>query len=267
MPVWILLLCAIIGPFAFPRSVCAEPIFPLEVLSPTTTPAGVHRFRFGLRYAEGERLLFQQTDVHRREFQLPELSVALGFSHNMEVLVRYPFLYLKEEGRGWDYGSGDVRLDWNYRIWQEGSVVPETALHVAVKLPNADNVKDFGTNETDFFIGALFAKRWGRLTLLLNADLGLLGNPRTTEPNQDDVLLYKVGAVYPVSSTVRAGLELTGTAFSHHWNDRRLVRAGFAKTWGKVTVDAGAGTGLNDASGDFEVRAGVSIPFGGRGGF
>lgn len=258
----ILAFCVIFALFAFPLSLRAESVFPLKILSPSTPPAGAHRVRFGVKYNQGEQLPFQERDRNRRVYLLPEVNAEFGIASNIEVFVSYPLLYLKQEGQGWDYGSGDLKLEGVYRLANEGSLVPETALHVGVKLPNADGVKEFGTNETDFFAGGLFAKRWGNLTLLLNADIAILGNPRTENPSQDDVLLYKAGAIYSFPTDTRAGLEVEGVEFSRYGNNRLFLRGGISKACWKIVLDAGVAVGLTNNSGDYQIQVGLSFPFG-----
>jgi hypothetical protein len=258
----ILAFCVIFALFAFPLPLRAETLFPLKILSPSTPPAGMHRVRFGVKYNRGERLPFQERDRNRRVYYLPEVNVDFAIGSNVEVLVSYPFLYLKQDGQAWDYGSGDLKLEGVYYLANEGSLVPETALHMAVKLPTANWGKEFGTDETDFFAGGLFAKRWGNLTLLLNADFALLGNPRTENPAQDDVLFYKVGATYSFLTDARVGLEVEGVEFSRFGNDRLFVRGGISRAWWKIILDVGVAVGLTNASGDYQVQVGLSYPFG-----
>jgi len=131
-----------------------------------------------------------------------------------------------------------------------------------VKVPNADEGKEFGTDMTDFFAGGLFAKRWGNLTLLLNADFAILGNPRTADPRQDDVLFFKAGSVYSFSPAVVACLGVEGIGFSRYGNDRLFAGGGISWVWRKMILDAGVAAGLTEASGDFQVRAGLSFLFG-----
>lgn len=253
-------LAVLLSLMAAPAS--AGPVFPLEVLSPAVARTGAHRVRIGVGYNEGERLPFEERERNRRVWRLPEVDLVLGIAPDIEAVVSYPFLYVRQEGQGWSFGSGDLRIGGIYRLVREGRLLPEAALHVGVKLPNADELKGFGTNQTDFVAGGLFAKRAGPWTLLVNGEFGILGNPRAATPNQDDVLLYRAGAVYSFSRRSIAALELEGVEFSRYGNDRMFLRAGVSRAWRGWVLDAGVAAGLSRGAGDYQVRAGVSYPFG-----
>lgn len=257
-----LLLLALV-PLVFPSRGGAESLFPLKLYSPAVPPRGAHLFRIGLEYNDGEPLFFQNADTDRRVYSLPEFDAVLGIASDMELGLRYPLLYLKQNGQAWEYGSGDVRIAWIYRLLKEKGWIPETGIRIAVKLPNAVSSKGFGTDETDFFAGGLFAKRAGAATFLLNAELGILGNPNSSDPTQDDVLIYGAGVVYSLSRSANAGFGVDGVGFSRYGNDRLFVRAGASRVFGRVILDAGFAVGLTEDSGNYQVIAGISIPFGG----
>lgn len=256
------ILALFLLPVVVPFPAGAEPLFPLGLLSPAVPPRGAHLFRIGLEYNDGEPLFFQNADEDRKAYSLPEFDAVLGIASNMELDLSYPLLYLKQNGQEWEYGSGDFRIGWIYRLFKEEGWIPETGIRIAVKVPNAGSSKKFGTNETDFFAGGLFAKRAGAAMFLLNAELGILGNPNSSVPTQDDVLVYGAGVVYSLSRRASAGLGVNGVGFSRYGNDRSFLRSGAFCVFGKVILDAGFAIGLTEDSGNYQVIAGISIPFG-----
>lgn len=255
-------LAIVLLPLVVPFPAAAESLFPLRLHSPAVPPRGAHLFRIGLEYNEGEPLFFQDADADRKAYSLPEFDAVLGIASDMELELRYPLLYLNQNGQDWEYGSGDFRIGWVYRLFREKGWIPETGIRIAVKLPNAGSSKGFGTNETDFYAGGLFAKRAGATTFLFNAELGILGNPNSSEPTQDDVLVYGAGVVYSFSRSANAGFGVDGVGFSRYGNDRLFVRAGASRVFGRVILDAGFAVGLTEDSGNYQVIAGISIPFG-----
>lgn len=240
----------------------AEYQFPLESISPTTTPFGEQRFRIGVLYNKNERLLFQKDDRDRQVYTLPKLDLSVGVSPDVELLFSYPLLLINQNDRKQNFGSGDLTISGVYRIIREGTIFPECAIKFATKLPNADDTKGFGTDETDFFMGGVFSRKIGPLKLLLNADLAILGTPDTNQSSQDDVLIYRVGATYPLQHNLSAGLEIDGTEFSSRGNDRRFIRGGIAYTWQNLLIDLGGALALTEASGEYQVGMGVTLKFG-----
>lgn len=240
----------------------AEFQFPLKSISPTTTPFGEQRFRFGVLYNKNERLLFQKEDRDRQVYTLPSLDLSVGVSPDVELLFSYPFLLINQNDQEQNFGSGDLTISGIFRLIREGTIFPECAIKFSTKLPNADDTKGFGTDETDFFMGGVFSRKIGPLKLLLNADLAILGNPNTNQSSQDDVLVYRVGVIYPLQNNLSAGLEVDGTEFSTQGNDRRFIRGGIAFNWQEFLIDLGGALALTEASGEFQVGMGITLKFG-----
>ncbi len=240
----------------------AEFQFPLKSLSPVTTPFGEQRIRVAVDYNHGERLLFQEVDKNRKEFHLPIIDVAIGVSPNVELLFCYPFLYMKQDGQSYEYGSGDLKIGGVFRFLTETRHLPVSAIKFAVKLPNADDTKEFGTDQTDFFVGGVFEKKFDKVKLLVNTDFAILGNPEATETKQDDVLIYKVGLIFPAGENTAVGLEVEGVEFSRYGNDRLFIRGGIATPFLGILLDASVAAGLTEESGDFQASVGFTWKFG-----
>lgn len=239
----------------------AEFQFPLSSISPVTTPQGEQRARIGVGYNKGERLLFQREDKNRRVYTLPFFHYSIGVSSNVELLFSYPLLLLNQNDQTQDYGSGDLTITGVFKFFRLGKIFPHAAIKIATKLPNASNQEEFGTDETDFFLGAMVSRHIGTVKLLIDVDLAILGDP-STKNTQDDVLEYKVGFIYPVRDNFSAALEIDGAEFSRKTNDRRFLRGGIAFNWNKLLFDAGGALGLTDESGEFQVQFGVTFKLG-----
>jgi hypothetical protein len=240
----------------------AEFQFPLKSISPDTTPYGVQQIRIDIDYNQGERLLFQREDKDREVYQMPSLDIGIGISPTVELLFSYPFLYLKQKDQRSNYGSGDLKITSVFRVMNQAKPFMESALKLAVKLPNADDLREFGTDETDFFVGGIFQKRIGKIKLLANADLAIIGNPISNETEQDDVLVYSLGTIFPLRNHISAGIEIHGVEFSRYGNDRCFIRGGIVYGSRSVLIDIGGAVGLTEESGAFQVGIGITFKYG-----
>ncbi len=239
----------------------AELQFPLKSISPVLTPPGEYHLRLGASYNKGERLLFQTENKDRRVYELPSFNMAVGLSHNVELLLQYPLLLMNQTDKTQDYGSGDLKITGVFTFLRVRKIFPEFAFTLAMKLPNASNQEEFGTDETDLFLGIAASRAIGPATLLINADFAILGDP-TAKNTQDDLFEYKAGLIYPVRDYIWASLGLEGAETSRRTNDRRLIRGGIAFSWKKYLIDAGGALGLTEESGDFQVAVGITMMFG-----
>ena len=237
-------------------------LFPLKSKSPHTTPLGKQDVRIGVTHNNGERLLFQKVDRNRKLTQLPSTHLAIGLSRNVEILLEYSLLYLKQKGENSKFGSGDLKITGVYQFLKEGVLLPLGSFNFGVKVPNADDIHGFGTDESDVFFGGFFSKRSGDFNFILNADFALLGNPLPTDSEQDDVFRYSIAGIYPLKEDIQALIELEGIEFSHFGNNRRFLRGGFTFSFNRFKFDIGGAAGLNDGSGNYQIQAGITLMLG-----
>ncbi len=241
----------------------AQPVAPLEIVSPVTIPAGEMHVRLGAGYLHDDRLIFQDENKHRRVFNIPSFDVALGVAPNTELLFHYPLMYLDQDGQSADYGSGDLVVEGVFKIFQNIQLPFEWAFKLGVKLPNADDEKEFGTDETDFFTGIATMNQFGSFSLLTNVEIAILSNPHTEKTEQDDVLLYKIAGVYTLNEEgayVVLGLE--GIEFSRFDNERGTLKAGLAWPLKYGRVDLGLGKGVTGRAAEFSACLGFTAQFG-----
>jgi hypothetical protein len=255
-------IAAVIAVALAPVSAAAAIAPPLRTIAAETTPPRCLTVRVGGGYVLGGRLLFREEDKNRMVYYAPDLRVAAGVSDNMELVMDYRVLFLQEDGRDDTWGTGDLRITGVCGLFAEGEILPETAFTFGMKLPNADDEKNLGTDETDVFIGGAFSKRIGDLRILCNAGLGILGNPSTATTEQDDVLVYGVGFTYDICSWWHLACELDGIANSRFGNDRMQVRYGMAFDMDDISLDVSGGHGLDNGSPDYFGEAGVTFSIG-----
>ena len=146
-------------------------------------------------------------------------------------------------------GPGDVRLGTAVRLWQ-GPV--ELGLGWQVKLPNAADLGEIGSDETDATLLAAASAPLGATTLFTTIGLDILGNPLQFA-NQDDVPLVHVGGMHTLSAvelSVRAGGGLPTSR-----NPARLEAAAGLETACPLRIGAEGAAGLTAAAPDWSVRA------------
>lgn len=79
------------------------------------------------------------------------------------------------DGRA-EQGPGDLRLLTDLRLWRPGAV--EGRLAWWAKLPNADDEKELGTDETDLHFGLDLSRPQGPARLRARLGVAVLGDPR-----------------------------------------------------------------------------------------
>lgn len=224
-------------------------------------PKNQAEFRVGASYADGTHNLFRSQDRDRRIMEAPSLTLNLGLAERVEAQLQYSYLHLREKGQEDKWGSGDVTLGVKVRLWQESLRLPAIALRLATKLPNANKEDDFGTDEADIFIDALFTRNYPLFSLHVNAGLAILGHPYSSS-GQDDVWRYGVGVRIPVlQDTLDALISVEGMEGDDPVNNRGAIRAGVQTQAGPFTWDLGGSIGFVNTSEDWSLRTGLSIPF------
>lgn len=230
---------------------------PLETESAEITSYGEIEIRNGFDYLKNITLLFQPEDKKWDVIQLPTMGVSVGLGDRIEVQADFDLLYQdNEDDSGFDVG--DLKLWTKIKLFSETATKPAVAIKFGMKLPNADNTSNFGTNESDNFGLILVTKHFGALESRLNLGIGILGSPNELA-EQDDVLMYGVGLVKPVYKNINAVAEITGIANSHEGNDRSSLRAGIQVPQQWITWDIAGSIGLDDRSEDWSITAGATF--------
>ena len=97
----------------------------------------------------------------------------------------------------------------------EGRRFPSLAFRPSVQLPNASTIKGLGLNSTQFYGTFILGKHFGKLNTFANLGLGILTNPIEAGV-QNDVLVYGLAGIYPVTKSVNVAGEVFG-----RWSTRR----------------------------------------------
>lgn len=109
----------------------------------------------------------------------------------MEFSVAWPFLILSRKNQSAIAGSGDIFLSNRTAFFMNENWA--VGFFFGVKLPNAKDEKQLGTDETDFYASGLFSQRAGSWEFSQNFGVGILGSP-TALRAQEDVYTYGLSA-------------------------------------------------------------------------
>jgi len=256
-----LVLGICVGISVLPRASSGGLSLALRTPSPSPTPRGELDIRIGAAYVEGERGLFADDGTQRSYWNAPAFDIAIGVSDNAEVLLGYSWITLTPENEPTRHGTGDLKVTALYNAFDETWLWPECSFVIGVKFPNADDDKQLGTDMTDLWFGGIFAKRFSRVAILLDLQIGILGRRGFEATDQDDVLMCGVGAACSLTDWLTIGCEIRGTTLSRFGNDRATFNAGIAAETRYCTLDVGAEYGLGDASADFSATTGLTFEF------
>jgi hypothetical protein len=213
------------------------------------TGAQVAETRLGMAYASGLVPPFRAADRNR---WASEVAGRWSPSEAVRVSARWSWLQDSTSNGDITRGPGDLVLQTTAFPVRGGPV--EVGLSWAVKLPNAQDEGELGTDETDATITGVLAGSQGSLDWSTTAGLAILGNPLRFA-NQDDVPLAWAAAglpVGPVRLGARAGGELATAR-----NPARMEAALGAETVCPTLSGLEASAGLTPAAADWSVRAWV----------
>ena len=109
---------------------------------------------------------------------------------------------------------GDLMLSTKILTLREKSRFPALSFRISVQLPNASAARGLGLDSTQFYNNVLLGKHFGKLNVFGNVGLGILSNP-VEAGVQNDVMLYGLGGLYPITSAITLASEVHG-----HWSTR-----------------------------------------------
>lgn len=92
---------------------------------------------------------------------------------------------------------GDLTMATKVKLRNERGKWPALGMRFGMELPNSGNESGLGNDETNAFSSMLLEKDWGKVRLLGNVGLAILGDPETPGA-QDDLYTYGLGLIYKV---------------------------------------------------------------------
>jgi hypothetical protein len=111
--------------------------------------------------------------------------------------------------------TGDFYLATKIKLRSETRRAPGLGFRFGVELPNSNQSRGIGLNQTNFFAAALVAKSLGKARLIGNLGLGILSAPVDASGNissftQNDVALYGLAATYQLNRRLTILSEVNG---------------------------------------------------------
>lgn len=187
----------------------------VEVVKP-----GSVRLEFGFDFTQRKRYPVSglQGDLSRlgvvaATFGLaPNVEVEVGgIIHNALAISRRDVSAIPLELKNINSTSdtGDFFLATKIKIRNETNRFPALGVRFGVSLPNSNQARGIGLNQTNFFMTALASKNIGKLRVNGNVGLAILTAP-TQLFSQNDVALYGLSAVYPLNERISLVGEING---------------------------------------------------------
>jgi hypothetical protein len=111
--------------------------------------------------------------------------------------------------------TGDFYLATKIKLRSETRRAPGLGFRFGVELPNSNQSRGIGLNQTNFFATALVAKSLGKARIIGNLGLGILSAPidasgNTSPFSQNDVALFGLAATYQFNNRFTLVSEVNG---------------------------------------------------------
>ncbi len=239
-----------------------------------TVPVGKLRTELGFEFLQNVR--FNLSGLEGDLTNLGILGLRAGVGKRAEVSIAWtPQQFLNVDRRFdapnsslLDFSGnstsdfGNILLGTKLRFADESGSRPAIGFAFGVELPNGATEKGISTDETNFSSRLLLQKKIGKLQLLSNLGLGILGDPLSAG-SQDDLFLYGLACVYALQDDLniiadwngRAGAGGIGT------EERSSLRLGAQVNAAGLYWDAAFILGFKDTDPETGLTVGLSKDF------
>ncbi len=258
------LVCAGQPTYAQRRPLITEDV---EIVRP-----GAMRIEFGVDFLQDKD--FTLSGLNGDLTRIGVIRLSLGLAPNVEFEtggVIQNFLSINRQFRpsaiplnltnppNSTHDTGDFFLAMKVKLRSEGRHRPAIGFRFGVELPNSNQARGIGLNQTNFFATVLSSKSIGRLRLSGNLGLGILSAP--VDPfTQNDVVLYGAAATYRLNDRLTLASEVNGRYSTRRNAPRGTESDGEARFGARIRAaglmwDVAGIAGLNRHS----LRSGVSV--------
>jgi len=190
-------------------------------------PPGSIRLEAGIDFLQNAK--FPLSGLTGDQTRAGVISVNIGLSPNVEVQidgVAQNFLSVNSQtvpspipldfnpGTNSTNDIGDFTLSTKIKIRSESRVGPSLGFRFGVQLPNTNQARGIGVNQTNAFGTILIGKKFGkdgRVNLFGNLGIGILTAPLEAF-TQNDVLLYGLAGIFRVHKNFNIAAEVNGRA-------------------------------------------------------
>lgn len=166
---------------------------------------------FPLSGLEGDLTRVGVVDVHLGVSRAAEIQIQGTIRNFLSVSDQHPAFISPILSRGGTSTSdvGDFTVAAKFRVLPETDRRPALGVRFGFEMPNSNEARGIGLNTTNIFFTVLAQKHFGKLNLFGNLGVGLLEAPAGLF-TQNDVILYGLGAVYPVHQRINLVGEVAG---------------------------------------------------------
>jgi hypothetical protein len=194
---------------------------PLITEDVETVKPGSVRFEFGFDFLQDKN--YTLSGLNGDLSRIGIISMTFGLAPNVEVesggviqnflsvnrqrLAAIPIRLSQDTNSTHD--MGDFYLATKIKLRREGKRAPAVGFRFGAELPNSNQTRGIGLNQTNFFATALAGKSFGRFRLHGSLGLGILTAP-LDRFTQNDVLLYGLAASYRYSDRLTLVGEVNG---------------------------------------------------------
>jgi hypothetical protein len=189
-------------------------------------PPGTARIEAGLDFMQDAK--FPASGLTGDLTRVGVVGVHIGLSPNVEFSIEgvaQNFLSINTRrpgaiplqlaaGENSTNDTGDFRLSTKIKLRNETRRGPSLGFRFGVELPNSNEARGIGLNNTNAFGTILFGKKFGhegRLNTFGNLGLGIYTAP-TQLFTQNDMLLYGAAGIFRVNRQVDIAAEVNGRA-------------------------------------------------------
>jgi hypothetical protein len=191
------------------------------------------------------------------------LRFDFGIAQNVSLQIRGALRQILRFDKGTNASDvGDFSVATIARILPAGTHRPALGFRLETKLPNTNQDRGIGTNTTDVTMSILATKPYGTVVVFAEAGIGILTSPRQLN-DQNDVLVYGLGALWNLSQHFQLAGEINGFFSSRHQiplgtEDRSAARLGVSWKLSKFALEILAVNGLVEREGNLGVMTGLS---------
>ena len=187
-------------------------------------PPGSVRFEVGVDFMQNAR--FPASGLTGDLTRVGDIGVHIGLSPNVELQIegtvqnflsinsRGPSAFPLELAPGVNTtnDTGDFTIWTKIKLRNETRYAPSLGLRIGVQLPNSNEARGLGLNQTNALGMILVGKRFGengRFNTFGNLGIGILSSP-TEVFTQNDVLLYGIAGIYRYNNQLSFVGEVNG---------------------------------------------------------
>lgn len=189
-------------------------------------PPGSVRFEIGVDFMQNAK--FPTSGLTGDLTRLGVVGVTIGLSPNVEIQIEgvlRNYLSINSTspssiqlnvapGANSTDDTGDFTLWTKIKLRNETRASPSVGIRFGVELPNSDQARGIGLNQTNAYGMILLGKKFGdndRVNLFGNLGIGILGVPNESF-QQNDVLIYGLGGIVRITRNVNFAGEINGRA-------------------------------------------------------